>query len=93
MPKTKTQILEDIKYLFSKINWGSSFLDAQAVGIMNTLSQDIQAISMMCEDVDEKTISAIVSKVLEENSESHLDLMEERAFIADALVKALTKAA
>jgi len=29
-------INEDIDYLFSKINWGSSFLDAKAIDIMNT---------------------------------------------------------
>ena len=26
---------EDLKYFFSKINWGMSFLDADAVKIMN----------------------------------------------------------
>ncbi len=39
--KTKEQINEDIAYLFSKINWGTSFLDAKAVQIMNSLKQDI----------------------------------------------------
>lgn len=33
---------ERIDYLFSKINWGESWLDAQAVEIMNTLKDDIK---------------------------------------------------
>ena len=43
--KTKKEIIEDIRYLFSKINWGQSFLDAKAIDIMNTLTRDIEEIS------------------------------------------------
>ena len=39
--KTTKEINEDIAYLFKKINWGSSFLDAKAVEIMNNLGKDI----------------------------------------------------
>ena len=35
-------INEKIDYLFSKINWGSSNLDAKAIEIMNNLKADIQ---------------------------------------------------
>jgi len=31
----------DIKYLFSKINWSNSFLDAQAIKIMNEFWKDV----------------------------------------------------
>lgn len=34
-------IQEKIDYLFSKINWGASNMDAKAVEIMNTLKSDI----------------------------------------------------
>lgn len=37
-----SNINEDIDYLFSKINWGSSFLDAKAIDIMNTLKAKIE---------------------------------------------------
>ena len=37
-----SNINEDIDYLFSKINWGSSFLDAKAIDIMNTLKSKIE---------------------------------------------------
>lgn len=40
MKETK-QIKENIDYLFSKINWGDSALDAKAITIMNTLKKDI----------------------------------------------------
>lgn len=40
MNEEKT-ICEQLNYLFSKINWGSSFLDAQAITIMNTIGSKI----------------------------------------------------
>jgi hypothetical protein len=39
--KTKEQINKDLAYLWDKINWGASFLDAEAIGIMNTIRNDI----------------------------------------------------
>lgn len=46
----KNQILQslvdDFNYLCSKVNWGSSFLDARAVEIMNTLSKRIKALEL-----------------------------------------------
>ena len=36
------QINEDLDYLYSKINWGASFLDSKAVTIMNELSGKIR---------------------------------------------------
>lgn len=39
--KTKEQICKDIEYLFGKIDWASSFLDAEAITIMNELRRDI----------------------------------------------------
>ena len=45
MHKTKAEIIKGIGYLFSKINWGASFLDADAVQVMNTLTKDIQALA------------------------------------------------
>ena len=38
------QILEDLDYLFKKINWGASFLDARAAQIMNEISNNIAAL-------------------------------------------------
>lgn len=38
---TAKEINEDLNYLYSKINWGASFLDAKAVTIMNELSGKI----------------------------------------------------
>lgn len=35
------KVLEDLDYLFSKINWGQSNLDAKAIQIMNSLKADI----------------------------------------------------
>jgi len=35
-------ISKEINYLFSKINWGSSFLDANAIQVMNTLIKHIK---------------------------------------------------
>ena len=32
---------EDLEYLFSKVNWGASFLDAQAITIMNEFWKNI----------------------------------------------------
>ena len=35
---TAKEINKDFKYLCSKVNWGSSFLDAEAVTIINELT-------------------------------------------------------
>jgi len=51
-----TNIREDIDYLFSKINWGSSFLDAKAVEIMNTLKTRIEE--------DKAKLQAVVDEVI-----------------------------
>jgi hypothetical protein len=40
--KTAKEINEDLSYLFSKINWGLSNLDAKAVTIMNEIGKDIK---------------------------------------------------
>lgn len=40
--KTAKEIIENIKYLFGRINWRHSFLDAKAICIMNNLSKDIK---------------------------------------------------
>lgn len=37
---------EKITYLFSKINWGASFLDAEAVTIMNTIGSDVEQLKL-----------------------------------------------
>jgi hypothetical protein len=42
--KTRDEICKDIDYLFSKINWGTSFLDAEAIQIMNSLKTDIRSL-------------------------------------------------
>lgn len=39
---TAKEINEDLDYLYSKINWGASFLDSKAVTIMNELSGKIR---------------------------------------------------
>jgi hypothetical protein len=36
-------IQEKLNYLFSKINWGASALDAEAIQIMNNIKKDIDA--------------------------------------------------
>lgn len=38
----KIKTSEKLAYLFKKINWGSSFLDATAVEYMNDLSREIK---------------------------------------------------
>ena len=35
-------INEKLDHLLSKINWGASFLDAEAIEIMNTIGDEIQ---------------------------------------------------
>ena len=39
--KTAREINENLDYLFGKINFGASGLDAKAIDIMNTLTSDI----------------------------------------------------
>ncbi|TXI81067.1 MAG: hypothetical protein E6Q39_01790 [Crocinitomicaceae bacterium] len=45
---------EKIDYLFSKINWGASCLDAKAIEIMNNLKTDISSIEDDCFDANER---------------------------------------
>lgn len=40
--KTAKEINQDLAYLFSKINWADSWLDAKAVTIMNQIGKDIK---------------------------------------------------
>lgn len=42
--KSADQINKDLAYLFKKINWAASNLDAEAIGIMNTIGADIKAL-------------------------------------------------
>jgi hypothetical protein len=42
---TADKINKDIEYLFSKIDWGESFLDARAVDIMNNLRKRIDRLN------------------------------------------------
>jgi len=35
------KIIEDLTYFYTKINFGATFLDAEAVSIMNTLERRI----------------------------------------------------
>lgn len=39
--QVKQGLVDDLRYLFSKISWDKSFLDARAVDIMNTLEKRI----------------------------------------------------
>lgn len=39
-----TTVAERFAHLFSKINWGSSTLDAEAIDIMNTLPSDVTSV-------------------------------------------------
>ena len=45
MKHAKGPMLDDLEYLFSKINCGSSFLDVKAVTIINELPQKIRALN------------------------------------------------
>lgn len=52
-------VSEKIDYLFKKINWRASFLDAEAIQIMNNLKLDIHkekldAINKLIDDLDDK---------------------------------------
>lgn len=87
--KTKEEIIKGIEHLFSNIDWKNTALDADAVQIMNTFKRDIEALAVRCEDVDGKTIRAIVGRTLEENDGKCLDTMEERAEVAAAITEAL----
>lgn len=46
--KTYEEVKADIDYLYSKINWGSSFLDAKAIQIMNELPESIRTMKRDC---------------------------------------------
>ena len=60
-----SNINEDIDYLFSKINWGSSFLDAKAIDIMNTLKSRIEEDKAKLQAVADEAI-----KVWEEDGDN-----------------------
>jgi len=52
--KEKAETLKkDIEYLFSKINWGDSFLDADAIRIMNEIGKRIDELV-----TDEQTVNS-----------------------------------
>lgn len=59
-----SNINEDIDYLFSKINWGSSFLDAKAINIMNTLKAKIEE-----DKAESQAVADEVIKVWNEDGE------------------------
>lgn len=59
-----SNISEDIDYLFSKINWGSSFLDAKAIDIMNTLKAKIEE-----DKAESRAVADEVIKVWNEDGE------------------------
>ena len=40
--ETIDKVIKDISYLHSKVNWGTSFLDAKAVQIMYEWAKDIR---------------------------------------------------
>lgn len=40
----KIELLDEVGYLFSKINWGASALDAKAIEIMNELKSKIKTL-------------------------------------------------
>ncbi len=42
--KTSKEIVGDLRHLFSKVDWGKSFLDARAVTIMNEVFSDIRGL-------------------------------------------------
>lgn len=44
MAKTADEINKNLDYLFSKIDWGKSALDAEAITIMNEVCSDIKAL-------------------------------------------------
>ena len=44
--KTAEEVNEDLKYLFGKINWGASNLDAKAITIMNEIPKDIRNLEL-----------------------------------------------
>lgn len=60
--KTQAEVLADIDYLFSKINWGSSFLDAKAIRIMNELPNSIRTMQKPCTCTPDETTGNIQSQ-------------------------------
>ena len=40
--KTSKEIVEDLDYLFQKVNWDKSWLDSKAIVIMNEVFFDIK---------------------------------------------------
>lgn len=68
MKSKKIELLnKDIAYLFSKIDFGKSFLDAKAITIMNNLGKSIDAIE---EDAMERTLKE-VKRFLKDYEEHH----------------------
>lgn len=43
-----------IEHLFSKINWAASFLDAEAITIMNTIVSDIDKLEKDNEELKQE---------------------------------------
>ena len=64
LTKERIYLRNNIDYLFSKINWKSSFLDAKAITIMNNLMKNIintdmkfiHAIKSYLDDINKKPI-------------------------------------
>lgn len=59
---TKADINSNIDYLFKKINWGSSFLDAKAIQIMNELKSDIAKLETLPEVAEDEVLLTIPFK-------------------------------
>ena len=65
LSEKRKQTREDIKYLFSKVNWGEGFLDAKAIKIMNEFWKDVI-------DADEEFIK-LLKEVCDKNTKDFID--------------------
>jgi hypothetical protein len=79
LSKKREKLREDIKYLFDKIDWGASFLDAKAIQIMNEFVKDI-------EDADKE----FIRRLKEEIEPLRYDIKIDQA---NRLIKAIDKLA
>ena len=50
--ETAEQINKDLQYLFGRINWGDSFIDADAARIMNELPKRIYDLEKQKGDIN-----------------------------------------
>ena len=80
--KTTKEIREDLNYLFSKIDWKKSFLDAKAITIMNEIGKDIQELEHYKNDIIpimEQTQKAERERILEilKSGKSILTILRE----------------